>query len=173
MQHACHGCQQLHHAARCGLVQVGQPLVKHVLQGFNACCLAYGQTGSGKTYSMFGGTTGEWDQRGMMPRCAEHLFKLVSDMKSSQGGRVSVFVSFLEIYLEQVRDLGYAAAKSQPSSPMEKEARRVAASGAAPDRNNMEIFDDPSGSTMVRDLTYIEVRMGRLLERTLKADTQS
>lgn len=38
---------QLHEA-------IGQPLVDHVLSGYNACCLAYGQTGSGKTYSMVG-----------------------------------------------------------------------------------------------------------------------
>lgn len=45
------GCQasqtQLHEA-------IGQPMVDHVLSGYNACCFAYGQTGSGKTYSMVG-----------------------------------------------------------------------------------------------------------------------
>lgn len=33
---------------------IGEPLVEHVLSGYNACCFAYGQTGSGKTYSMVG-----------------------------------------------------------------------------------------------------------------------
>lgn len=41
------GQAQLHDA-------IGQPLVEHVLAGYNACCFAYGQTGSGKTYSMVG-----------------------------------------------------------------------------------------------------------------------
>lgn len=29
-----------------------QPLVRSVLDGYNACIFAYGQTGSGKTYTM-------------------------------------------------------------------------------------------------------------------------
>lgn len=33
---------------------IGQPLVQHVLSGYNACCFAYGQTGSGKTHNMQG-----------------------------------------------------------------------------------------------------------------------
>lgn len=37
---------------------IGQPLVNHVLAGYNACCFAYGQTGSGKTYSMVGEVNG-------------------------------------------------------------------------------------------------------------------
>lgn len=33
---------------------IGEPLVQHVLSGYNACCFAYGQTGSGKTHNMLG-----------------------------------------------------------------------------------------------------------------------
>lgn len=29
-----------------------QPLIRSVLDGYNACIFAYGQTGSGKTYTM-------------------------------------------------------------------------------------------------------------------------
>ena len=73
--------------------------VDHVLNGYNACCFAYGQTGSGKTHSMFGG---EGDSRGMVPRAIEYLFHCLQ----RSSNQVVVYCSLLEIYNEQLRDLG-------------------------------------------------------------------
>lgn len=83
---------------------VGKPLVEHVLQGYNACAFAYGQTGAGKTHSMFGGDA---DARGLIPRACELLLR-AAEQVNSKGGATSlrVFVSFLDIYLEQVCDAG-------------------------------------------------------------------
>ena len=79
------------------------PQVEHVLEGYNTCCFAYGQTGSGKTYSMFGGDN---DIRGVIPRTAEYLFKALS--KKIATIETAVVCSFLEIYNDQIRDLGKA-----------------------------------------------------------------
>lgn len=57
---------------------------------------------SGKTFSMFGKETGEHDLRGMIPRASEELFKIAGEVASGSPVRYSFFVSFLEIYLEQV-----------------------------------------------------------------------
>ena len=53
------------------------------------------------------------DGTGLAPRCAAALFSGVQEL--SRGGRstVRVFVSFTELYLEQVRDLGKLAAALQ------------------------------------------------------------
>ncbi|CAM9330195.1 unnamed protein product, partial [Choristocarpus tenellus] len=90
---------------------VAKPQVDNVLRGFNCCCFAYGQTGSGKkaphphlTYSMFG--QGEGDSRGMIPRCMEEIFVQLDICAKEK--EVAVVVSFLEIYCDQVRDLGEA-----------------------------------------------------------------
>jgi hypothetical protein len=80
-----------------------KPQVEHVLQGFNTCCFAYGQTGSGKTYSMFGN---DGEVRGIIPRSAEYLFSTLA--KKSDQTETAVVCSFLEIYNDQVRDLGLA-----------------------------------------------------------------
>ncbi|GFR47924.1 hypothetical protein Agub_g9726 [Astrephomene gubernaculifera] len=108
---------------------VGMPLIDHVLQGYNACCFAYGQTGSGKTYSMYGrdganasnggGAQEQSSDPGLIPRACEALWKTAyqvnrkADHVESAGGtpsvRIKLFVSFLDIYMEQVRDLGAAA----------------------------------------------------------------
>jgi Kinesin motor domain len=34
---------------------IGEPLLDHVLSGYNSCVFAYGQTSSGKTHNMLGG----------------------------------------------------------------------------------------------------------------------
>jgi Kinesin motor domain len=77
--------------------------LEHVLEGFNTCCFAYGQTGSGKTYSMFGGDD---EIRGLIPRSAEFLFHNLS--KKQNSTETAVVCSFLEIYNDQIRDLGKA-----------------------------------------------------------------
>ncbi|GKT32882.1 Kinesin like protein [Aduncisulcus paluster] len=79
---------------------VAKPLCDHVLQGFNACCVAYGQTGAGKTYSVVGESP---ETRGIIPRSAEYIFKTIK--KRSRQRECSVFVSFVEIYLDAAYDL--------------------------------------------------------------------
>ncbi|CAE7451019.1 KIN14S [Symbiodinium natans] len=81
---------------------VAKPLVDNLLDGFNSCCFAYGQTGSGKTHSVFG--EGNKEQRGLLARSIEYLFDRIE--AQSQHKEVGMVVSFLEIYLDQVRDLG-------------------------------------------------------------------
>ncbi|CAM9924200.1 unnamed protein product, partial [Phaeothamnion confervicola] len=80
------------------------PSWPQVLAGFNCCCFAYGQTGSGKTYSMFG--EGKGDTRGMIPRCMEEIFSRLEVRAADKES--AVVVSFLEIYCDQIRDLGGA-----------------------------------------------------------------
>ena len=80
-----------------------KPQVDHVIEGFNTCCFAYGQTGSGKTYSMFGNDN---VARGIIPRSAEYLFQSLA--KKGNTVETAVVCSFLEIYNDQIRDLGKA-----------------------------------------------------------------
>lgn len=81
---------------------VAKPLVDNLLNGFNSCCFAYGQTGSGKTHSVFG--EGNKEQRGLLARSIEYLFDRIEGQAEQK--EVGMVVSFLEIYLDQVRDLG-------------------------------------------------------------------
>lgn len=92
---------------------VAKPQIDKVLRGFHSCCFAYGQTGSGKTHTMFGRE--EADMRGIVPRAAEYLFQAVS-----AGGSNTEFVigcSFLEIYMDSIRDLGKACVARSKDDP--------------------------------------------------------
>ncbi|XP_078433175.1 kinesin-like protein KIN-12B [Wolffia australiana] len=93
---------------------VGIPLVENCLSGFNSSIFAYGQTGSGKTHTMWGppGTLFKngslTEERGLMPRVFEQLFKRMSQEEQKHTDTQLNFQchsSFLEIYNEQITDL--------------------------------------------------------------------
>ncbi|XP_029705623.1 kinesin-like protein KIF3B isoform X1 [Takifugu rubripes] len=79
-----------------------RPLVDSVLAGFNGTIFAYGQTGTGKTYTM----QGAWmdpEKRGVIPNAFDHVFTHIS--RSQSDKQYLVRASYLEIYLEEIRDL--------------------------------------------------------------------
>ncbi|KAK2659962.1 hypothetical protein Ddye_006495 [Dipteronia dyeriana] len=75
------------------------PMVISVLDGYNVCIFAYGQTGSGKTFTM----EGTEKNRGVNYRTLEQLFKTAEERKVTFT--YNIFVSVLEVYNEQIRDL--------------------------------------------------------------------
>ena len=77
------------------------PLIDSVLDGFNGTIFAYGQTGTGKTYTMEG-VRNEVENRGVIPNSFEHIF---SHIAKSENQQYLVRASYLEIYMEDVRDL--------------------------------------------------------------------
>ncbi len=77
-------------------------------EGFNATILAYGQTGSGKTYTM--GSSSEQilteDSLGIIPRVIRNLFEMINLREDTEPNcTYKVYVQFLEIYGEDIRDL--------------------------------------------------------------------
>jgi kinesin family protein 3/17 len=63
---------------------------------------AYGQTGCGKSFTMQG-VTNPASQRGIIPRAFEHIFEAID---ASENMKYLVHASYLEIYNEEIRDLG-------------------------------------------------------------------
>lgn len=59
---------------------VAQPLVEGLIKGKNGLLFTYGVTSSGKTYTM----TGNHENRGIMPRCLESLFRTISDYQTKK-----------------------------------------------------------------------------------------
>lgn len=77
-----------------------RPLVASVLEGYNGCVFAYGQTGTGKTFTMEGVDTEEG--RGIVPRAFDQIW---SHINRTTGLEFLVTVRYLEIYMEEIRDL--------------------------------------------------------------------
>lgn len=107
------------------------PLVRDVLNGYNAAVFAYGATGSGKTHTMLGpvprkkpstadrgpSTAAGYDADvnsqdiGLMVRAIEDIFGYIEAAGPDSACKVSI--SYLEIYNELIRDL------LNPGGPLE------------------------------------------------------
>lgn len=81
--------------------------VDDLINGYNGTVLAYGQTGSGKSYTMLGASQLlDPNSKGIIPRISHEIFERISANESvSSEVEYSVCVSFMEIHMEQIRDL--------------------------------------------------------------------
>lgn len=90
--------------------------ITKIIEGHNACIISYGQTGSGKTFTIFGEDERytptlmnlyqekKKDRRGLVPKTIEFLFKRARELEEIR--EFVITCSMVEIYLDQVRDLG-------------------------------------------------------------------
>lgn len=77
--------------------------VDDILNGYNGTVFAYGQTGAGKSYTMMGGDIDNDVSKGIIPRIVEQIF--ASILTSPGNIEYTVRVSYMEIYMERIRDL--------------------------------------------------------------------
>jgi len=78
-------------------------IVDDVVAGYNGTVFAYGQTGSGKTFTMMGSDIDDDRQKGIIPRIVEQIFQSI--LMAPANMEFTVKVSYMEIYMEKVRDL--------------------------------------------------------------------
>jgi len=77
--------------------------VDDILNGYNGTVFAYGQTGAGKSYTMMGSDIDDDAGRGVIPRIVQQVF--ASILASPSNIEYTVRVSYMEIYMERIRDL--------------------------------------------------------------------
>ncbi len=126
-----------------------RPLIDSVLAGFNGTIFAYGQTGTGKTYTM----QGAWldpEKRGVIPNAFDHIFTHIS--RSQSDKQYLVRASYLEIYLEEVRDL---------LDPNHGNARAL------------ELRENPDSGVYVRDLTSCVCKSIKEIEEVMNVGNQA
>ncbi|ROT39457.1 kinesin motor domain-containing protein [Sodiomyces alkalinus F11] len=93
--------------------------VDDILNGYNGTVFAYGQTGAGKSYTMMGSSIDDDEGRGVIPRIVEQIF--ASIMSSPGTMEYTVRVSYMEIYMEKIRDL---LAPQNDNLPVHEEKNR-------------------------------------------------
>ncbi|KAF8964703.1 kinesin heavy chain [Flammula alnicola] len=99
----------------------------HVLDGYNGTVFAYGQTGSGKTFTMMGADIDSDELKGIIPRITEQIFQSI--VESDAHLEYLVKVSYMEIYLEKIRDL------------------------LAPQNDNLQVHEEKSKGVYVKNLS--------------------
>ncbi|KAK4929314.1 hypothetical protein LTR66_016168, partial [Elasticomyces elasticus] len=77
--------------------------VEDVMNGYNGTVFAYGQTGAGKSYTMMGDMDDE-NKKGITPRIVEQIFDAIL-VHGSATVEYTVGISYMEIYMERIRDL--------------------------------------------------------------------
>lgn len=85
-----------------------QPLLKGLLDGYNATVFAYGATGCGKTHTI----SGTESDPGIIYLTMADLFQRIEDRR--EDSIIDVSVTFLEIYNEEIRDLLSELGTSMP-----------------------------------------------------------
>ncbi|RSH95610.1 hypothetical protein EHS25_000702 [Saitozyma podzolica] len=118
-------------------------IVGDVMQGFNGTLFCYGQTGSGKTYTMMGADIDDPKLKGIIPRIVEQIF--ASIMAADERIEYTVKVSYMEIYMEKIKDL------------------------LAPQNDNLSIHEDKARGVYVKGLTDVYVGSGDEVFRVMKA----
>ncbi|KAI1327462.1 kinesin-domain-containing protein [Xylariaceae sp. FL0255] len=96
-----------------------RPTVDDILNGYNGTVFAYGQTGAGKSYTMMGTRVDDQDGKGITPRIVEQIFSSI--LASPPTIEYTVRVSFMEIYMERIRDL---LAPQNDNLPVHEEKNR-------------------------------------------------
>ena len=84
--------------------EIVRPIVNGVLDGYNGTVFAYGQTSCGKTFTMEG-IESPSAQKGIIPRCCEHILSVTRQRSFDELPKYLLRVSYLEIYNEEIRDL--------------------------------------------------------------------
>ncbi|KAI3331797.1 kinesin-domain-containing protein [Xylariaceae sp. AK1471] len=96
-----------------------RPTVDDILNGYNGTVFAYGQTGAGKSFTMMGTSIEDDNGKGITPRIVEQIF--TSILSSPPTIEYTVRVSYMEIYMERIRDL---LAPQNDNLPVHEEKNR-------------------------------------------------
>eukprot|EP01028_Stygiella_incarcerata_P000604 TRINITY_DN108_c0_g1_i2.p1 TRINITY_DN108_c0_g1~~TRINITY_DN108_c0_g1_i2.p1 ORF type:complete len:913 (-),score=220.97 TRINITY_DN108_c0_g1_i2:2179-4917(-) len=123
--------------------------ISSVLEGFNATVFVYGSTGTGKTHTMMGKCdpeTGDILEDGICQQCARSMFR---HMTLDRKAKFDLRASFLELYLERLRDL------------------------FADGSTDLSVKEDGDGNFYVQNVTEVTIRspeqLTQLVERGLKS----
>lgn len=77
---------------------IGKPIIKSVIKGYNGNIFMYGQTTSGKTYTMLGNQSSP----GIIPCSLRDIFRQI---KKQIDAEYMLYCSYIEIYNENIFDL--------------------------------------------------------------------
>ncbi|KAG8466476.1 hypothetical protein KFE25_002232 [Diacronema lutheri] len=137
----------LHNASQDAVyARIAAPAVADALKGINGTVLMYGQTGSGKTYTTIG-DMGTFKYRGIVPRALADVYAYIEARPEME---VSVSISYLEVYNDQLSDL--LGAIPAPAGS----AARAYSGGGGGGGGDLQICEDgKSGEISVKGLRVL------------------
>ena len=152
----------------------GERLMNDIFRGYNGTIMAYGQTGSGKTYTMFGRSLMDNDrginksiydaEKGIVQRAIHQIFEYRNQKKEEKS--INIFVSFMQIYLNQITDLldidkknDVLFSKDKPDKDSNKRKFKIGKdSKNLTIENSLKVGHDKDGKIYVKGLSVKEAK---------------
>ena len=138
--------------------EIGEPILKNFIGGYNCTIFCYGQTGAGKTYTMMGPLDQLFEEKseshGLIPRIIHYIFnekEKVHDIitnnttEKCKNIKYCVKTCVMEIYQEQIIDLLNPISNSNNNKIDKKEPIEL------------KIKEDPKRGMYIQGITEAEV----------------
>ena len=141
--------------------------INKALEGTNCCLVSYGQTGAGKTYTSFGDdekftpntinlySDTQKDKKGLIPKTIEYLLKKNKEMEGIR--ELILTCTFVEIYLDQVRDLSRNF-NDRNSLGSQRKKSLTGAPGTTYENESLEIYEHANGQMLIRNVKNVVIK---------------
>jgi len=146
--------------------------ISKALDGTNCCVISYGQTGAGKTFTTFGEddkystntinlySDTQKDKRGIIPKTIEYLLNKNQEMAGVR--ELILTCNFVEIYLDQVRDISRNHIdRNQLSSATKRNSTTTTTmdfNTASYDNESLEIYEHANGQMLIRNVKNVIIK---------------
>jgi centromeric protein E len=127
--------------------EVCASIMAGAFDGYNGTIFCYGQTASGKTHTMIGSTR----DPGVTILGVHDVFDSISRTSTTD---FLVYISFLEIYNEKIRDL-LIFQEAQPASTKGRGFTFGGETGEEDDAPGLEVFEDKQRGPQVKGITEV------------------
>ena len=143
--------------------EIGEPILKSFIGGYNCTIFCYGQTGAGKTHTMMGPLEQLFEEnspsQGLIPRIIHYLFNEETKVKNIITGgnsdkckniKMNIKFCVMELYQESIIDL----LKSESSS-------NTLGKNQNDKLNELKIKEDPKKGMYVQGITEVEIKTAK------------
>ena len=142
--------------------EIGEPILKSFIGGYNCTIFCYGQTGAGKTHTMMGPLEQLFEEnspsQGLIPRIIHYLFNEDAKVKNIITGgntdkckniKMNIKFCVMELYQESIIDLLKSEAPNQSGKAQNDKA------------NELKIKEDPKKGMYVQGITEVEIKTAK------------
>ena len=142
--------------------EIGEPILKSFIGGYNCTIFCYGQTGAGKTHTMMGPLEQLFEEnspsQGLIPRIIHYLFNEDAKVKNIITGgntdkckniKMNIKFCVMELYQESIIDLLKSESQNQSGKAQNDKA------------NELKIKEDPKKGMYVQGITEVEIKTAK------------
>ena len=143
--------------------EIGEPIMKSFIGGYNCTIFCYGQTGAGKTHTMMGPLEQLFEEnsasQGLIPRIIHYLFNEETKVKNiitggnidkSKNIQMNIKFCVMELYQESIIDLLKNENNSNPTGKNQNDKA-----------NELKIKEDPKKGMYVQGITEVEIKTAK------------